>query len=155
MATPVEIRSEPRFPLLSLLHPREQTRAVVVVLGLGLLLWGVVVWIAGLPIWGATTIVLALLLVPGVHLGLGTAALAAMLLASYAGILARAAGGRRQYGGMLGKADRMLLLALAGPAALLFDAALVFNGTLAVVLVGGLVTLGQRLRASYAELTQP
>lgn len=66
-ATPAEIRSELRFPLLSLLHPREQTRAVVVLLGLGMLLWGAVVWAAGLPIWGATTIVLALLLVPGVQ----------------------------------------------------------------------------------------
>ena len=96
----------------------------------------------------------ALLLVPGVHPGLGAGALAVMLLASYAGILARAAGGRRQYGGVLGKADRMLLLALAGPAALLLDATLVFNSMLAVVLIGGLVTLGQRLRASHAELTQ-
>ncbi len=67
MATPVEAHSPTRFPLLALLHPREQTRAVVILLVLGLLLWGIVVSAAGLPIWGATTIVLALLLVPGVQ----------------------------------------------------------------------------------------
>src|SRR4051794_20806275 len=54
-----------RFPLLGLLHPREQTRLLLFLLPLSLLVWGVVVTAAGLPIWGATTIALALLLIPG------------------------------------------------------------------------------------------
>ncbi len=56
-----------RFPVLILLHPREQMRLVAAMLAFGLLLWGVVVWSAGLPIWGATTIVISLLLIPGVQ----------------------------------------------------------------------------------------
>lgn len=54
-----------RFPVLALLDPREHTRAVVATLAVGLVLWGVVVWGVGMPIWGATSIVLGMLLVPG------------------------------------------------------------------------------------------
>lgn len=54
-----------RFPILALLHPREQTRLVAVMLVIGLFVWGLVVAAAGLPIWGATSLVLALLLIPG------------------------------------------------------------------------------------------
>ncbi|HZG65547.1 MAG TPA: hypothetical protein VEZ12_02330 [Herpetosiphonaceae bacterium] len=67
MASQLQPRDGPRFPLITLLHPREQTRMVVLLLPLGLLIWGVVVTAVGLPIWGATTLVLALLLVPGVQ----------------------------------------------------------------------------------------
>jgi hypothetical protein len=67
MATQRESPSDPHFPLLTLLHPREQTRAVVLLLSLGIVLWGIVVSAAGLPIWGATTIVLGLLLIPGIQ----------------------------------------------------------------------------------------
>lgn len=95
----------------------------------------------------------AVLLVPGVNLLLGAAALVAMLLASYAGILGKAAGGRRQYGGLLGKADRMLALALAAPLALVLSPPLVFNGLLGLVLLGGAATLAQRLGSIQAELT--
>jgi hypothetical protein len=55
-----------RFPLLALLHPREQTRAVLLTLALGLLVGGIAVWLRRLPLWGATTLVLGLLLVPGI-----------------------------------------------------------------------------------------
>ncbi|MDP9317204.1 MAG: hypothetical protein M3R24_41170 [Chloroflexota bacterium] len=67
MATGFERRAYSRFPLLVLLHPREQTQAVVLLSGLGLLLWGLVVSIAGMPIWGATTAVISLLLIPAVQ----------------------------------------------------------------------------------------
>lgn len=67
MATPSKIQSASRFPILALLHPREHTRFVVALLGLGLLLWGLIVWSVGLPLWGATSIVLAMLLIPGVQ----------------------------------------------------------------------------------------
>ena len=55
-----------RFPILTLLHPGEQTRLIVCLLALGLL-WGSVVWMAGMPIWGATTLVLTVLLVPALR----------------------------------------------------------------------------------------
>ena len=83
---------------------------------------------------------------------LGGAALVAVLLGSYLGILARAAGGRRQYGGPMGKADRMILLAVATPLGLVLPVETVYNGYLAVVLVGVLVTLGLRARATYDDL---
>lgn len=47
----------------------------------------------------------------------GTAATVAVLLSSYVGILGKAVGAGRQYGGVLGKADRMLYLGLACVAA--------------------------------------
>src|SRR4051812_7943789 len=67
MATQLKSSNLPRFPLLTLLHPREQTRAVLLLVPLGIVLWGVIVSAAGLPIWGATSIVLGVLLIPGVQ----------------------------------------------------------------------------------------
>lgn len=67
MATPTRHTRLSRYPLLGLLHPREQTRLVALALALALLLWGVAVWAVGMPIWGATSAALGLLLVPGVR----------------------------------------------------------------------------------------
>lgn len=47
---------------------------------------------------------------PWAHLGLGLFALSGTLLASYMGTQAQAVGLRRHYGGVLGRADRMVLL---------------------------------------------
>lgn len=66
MATELKSPNTPRFPLLTLLHPREQTRFVLLLLPLAIMLWGVVVTAAGMPIWGATAVVLGIMLVPGV-----------------------------------------------------------------------------------------
>jgi len=55
-----------RFPVLQLLHPREQTRAVLLMLALGVLVGGLAVWLKMLPLWIATSLVLGLVLVPGV-----------------------------------------------------------------------------------------
>ncbi len=66
LATPGEHQTLTRYPLLALLHPREQTRLVVLLVPVGLLLWGVGAFAVGMPIWGATTVPLSLLLVPGV-----------------------------------------------------------------------------------------
>src|SRR5207248_2506369 len=41
---------------------------------------------------------------------LGACAIVAMLLSSYVGVLSKAAGGKRQYAGIMGKADRMIYL---------------------------------------------
>jgi phosphatidylglycerophosphate synthase len=77
-------------------------------------------------------------------LSLAAAALLAVLLGSYLGILSKAAGGRREYAGVLGKADRMLLLGAAGPLAAAFNPGLVVNSFFAIVLVGSVITIAQR-----------
>lgn len=83
---------------------------------------------------------------------LGTGALVAMLLSSYLAILSKAAGGRRQYMGPMGKADRMVLLAIGAPFGFFLPLDQVYNGLLAIVLVGCLVTLVRRLQATHADL---
>jgi hypothetical protein len=56
----------PRFPILALLHPREQVPFAAGMFGLGLVLgWTATHWL-GWPLWGATATVLAMLLAPGV-----------------------------------------------------------------------------------------
>ncbi|HZI89751.1 MAG TPA: CDP-alcohol phosphatidyltransferase family protein [Candidatus Polarisedimenticolia bacterium] len=93
----------------------------------------------------------------------GIAACVAVLLSSYVGVLGKAVGAGRQYGGVLGKADRMLYLGLACVAAYfagnpilvrtedvslrLFDLLLVAFAAL------GLVTTIQRVSAIHRALT--
>jgi len=75
-----------------------------------------------------------------------------MLLSSYLGTASKAAGGTRQYGGVMGKADRMIYLAVVSvPAALLP----IYTLFLALVCCGLCVTIVQRLRVTYAELQSP
>jgi CDP-diacylglycerol---glycerol-3-phosphate 3-phosphatidyltransferase len=93
-----------------------------------------------------------LALAPTIDGRLGAAALVAVLLASYLGVLSKAAGGPRQYGGVMGKADRMLYLALAALAAGLAGRPEWLNAYLVVVLAGALVTCAQRGRATYVAL---
>jgi hypothetical protein len=57
----------PRFPILTLLHPGAQTRAVCVLLALGSLVGALAVWLAGVPTWIASAGILALLLIPGIQ----------------------------------------------------------------------------------------
>jgi hypothetical protein len=83
---------------------------------------------------------------------LGVAVLVAMLLSSYLGTAAKAAGGRRQYGGVMAKADRMLVLSGAAVAAFLLPGVPVFAVALGVVLAGLAVTLVQRARSTYHDL---
>lgn len=88
----------------------------------------------------------------GANPHLGAATIVVMLLSSYLGTAAKAAGGRRQYGGVMGKADRMIYLSIAVVPAALFPALPVLTVYLAVVLAGLLVTIVQRFRATYADL---
>lgn len=76
------------------------------------------------------------------------AAIIAALLASYAGITARAAGAPRQYGGVMSKPARMIVLAIAAPLAFLAGApdALLVGAWL--IALGALVTLVQRVVAA-------
>jgi CDP-diacylglycerol---glycerol-3-phosphate 3-phosphatidyltransferase len=83
---------------------------------------------------------------------LGGAVLVAMLLSSFAGNAARAAGGTRQYGGVMGKADRMIYLSVAAVLAFALPRVPVFRYFLVLVLAGLGLTIVQRLRAAYAEL---
>ncbi len=62
-------------------------------------------------------ILLGIAVSPLSSLAWGTAATVAVLLSSYVGILGKAVGAGRQYGGVLGKADRMLYLGLVCVAA--------------------------------------
>jgi CDP-diacylglycerol---glycerol-3-phosphate 3-phosphatidyltransferase len=93
-----------------------------------------------------------LALAPTTNGRLGAAALVAVLLASYLGVLSKAAGGPRQYGGIMGKADRMLYLALAALVAGLAGQPEWLNAYLMVALVGALVTGVQRARGTYVAL---
>ena len=89
---------------------------------------------------------------PAVDARLVLAAVAGALLASYAGIAARAAGGARQYTGIMSKPGRMVVLAVAAPLAWLTLDSRWLNVGLAIIAVGALITLAQRLLAARQEL---
>jgi phosphatidylglycerophosphate synthase len=93
-----------------------------------------------------------LLLAPGSNVPTGCAALVLMLISSYVGTVAKAAGGKRQYGGIMGKADRMLYLGAAAFATLLLPGVPVFTYLLVGVVAGLCVTIFQRLEAAYHDL---
>src|ERR671936_2198081 len=85
-----------------------------------------------------------LLLAPGASQPLVLASCVAILLCSYVGILSEAAGGPRQYGGPMGKADRMAWLGLSEAATALTGAYLPLQVLPAVLLVGGVFTAVER-----------
>ena len=78
---------------------------------------------------------------PGSDARLGAAALVLMLLSSYLGTLSKAAGGRRQYGGVMGTADRLAYLSLASVAAFALPGWPVFTYFLVFVISGLTLTL--------------
>jgi phosphatidylglycerophosphate synthase len=91
--------------------------------------------------------------------GLGLAAgmlpaLAALMLAylsSFVGVVTKAAGGPRVYAGIMGKADRMVLVSAASLAALLFGP-VVLTWAAWIAAAGGAVTIVQRLAAARSAL---
>jgi phosphatidylglycerophosphate synthase len=85
-------------------------------------------------------------------LWLASAAIIAVLLVSYLGILSKAAGGSRQYGGVMGKADRMILLGVAVPLAIFFDANVVITALFGIVLAGAAITIVQRGVKTHGDL---
>jgi phosphatidylglycerophosphate synthase len=93
-----------------------------------------------------------LCLVPNINQPLVAAAIATTLLVSYLGVLSEAAGARREYGGVLGKADRMVWLGLAAGVAAAGGDQILLRLLPALLLVGGLVTLVQRARRIHAAL---
>ena len=75
-----------------------------------------------------------------------------VLLSSYLGTVAAAAGGSRQYGGVMGKADRMLVLAMAAPTAAFMTEWPALTGYLAVIAAGSVITMWQRSMLIREEL---
>jgi phosphatidylglycerophosphate synthase len=93
-----------------------------------------------------------LLLVPGSNALVVSGALSVTLLVSYLGVLAEAAGASRQYGGLMGKADRMLWLSLACAATAATGSWLPLHVLPVALIGGGLVTLVQRGGRTHAAL---
>jgi len=74
-----------------------------------------------------------------------------VLLSSYLGVVTKAAGGKRLFGGLLAKADRMIYLALFSPLILFYGAG-AWNWLLLAFVPALLWTLLQRGRLAYAIL---
>ena len=89
---------------------------------------------------------------PGSTPQLGAVVIVLMLLSSYLGTAAKAAGGKRQYIGVMGKADRMIYLSIASVVATIFPAWPIYSLYLAIVLIGLFYTIVQRLEATHADL---
>ena len=83
---------------------------------------------------------------------LALSAVVASLLASYAGITARAIGAPRQYGGIMSKPGRMIVLAVAAPLALILAASWPLVVAAWLILGGALLTLTVRLIATRRAL---
>jgi CDP-diacylglycerol--glycerol-3-phosphate 3-phosphatidyltransferase len=108
-------------------------------------------------------ILLGLAVSPLSSLTWGVSAVVGVLLSSYVGVLGKAVGAGRQYGGILGKADRMLYLGVACLIAFFVgDPVLVrtrgaplalFDCLLAAFTLLALITAAQRVAAIHGALT--
>jgi CDP-diacylglycerol--glycerol-3-phosphate 3-phosphatidyltransferase len=96
---------------------------------------------------------LGLAFAPGINLRLGVITLTVILLNSYLSIVSKAAGGSRQYGGVMGKADRMIYIGSAAVLVLITGNTEIWQYFLWFVLVGTLVTMAQRFAAVKRELS--
>jgi phosphatidylglycerophosphate synthase len=100
-----------------------------------------------------TLVFVGLALNGGVFASLAWATLVLVLLNSYLGIVARAAGGKRQYGGLLAKADRMIYMAAFSLVPLFFGS-IAWNWLLLAFIPATMVTMAQRYRWLYSDLKQ-
>ena len=89
---------------------------------------------------------------PAVDPRLALGAVIAALVASYAGITARAAGGRRQYGGIMSKPGRMATLAVSAPLTFVVGDPVWLTLAAWVILIGGIMTAATRIAAASREL---
>ena len=87
-----------------------------------------------------------------VNLPLGLITIILILLNSYLSILSKAAGGNRQYGGLVGKADRMFYLGLAAILVLILKNTNIMNYLLAFLAVTTIITFIQRFVSIKKEL---
>jgi phosphatidylglycerophosphate synthase len=89
---------------------------------------------------------------PQVDPRLALGAVIAAILASYIGITARAAGGRRQYGGLMSKPGRMATLSVAALMTLVTGDPAWLTVAAWVILVGAVLTAIVRIVATQHEL---
>lgn len=75
-----------------------------------------------------------------------------ILLNSYLGIIGKASGGSRVYAGLLGKADRMILLGIMGIISFFTFKTLYWNVFLLVIIAGTCIAMAQRLIIIKKEL---
>ena len=106
----------------------------------GIIVWGVQTWHAPVPSWV-----------------IGIFAITGVLLSSYMGTQAQAVGLKRNYGGVLGRADRLVLLMVFGLAEFIYQAPFLFGLTFLgwmLVIYGllGHITAIQRFVMSLREL---
>jgi CDP-diacylglycerol--glycerol-3-phosphate 3-phosphatidyltransferase len=87
--------------------------------------------------------------------GLALIALTLILLVSYLGILGKALGGGRVYGGLFGKGDRMISLALFTLYPAVTGNLFSYNYYLAFASAAALITIVQRLRVLYGNHHRP
>ncbi len=97
-------------------------------------------------------ILLGLAWTPYVNQALGFTVIIIVLLNSYLSILSKAVGGVRQYGGFMGKADRMFYLGLMALVIFISKEWVLANITLWFIGLGTVFTLGQRYSATRKEL---
>jgi len=83
---------------------------------------------------------------------LALSAVVSALLASYAGVTARATGAPRGYGGVMSKPGRMVVLAVAALLAFIVGTSWPLVAGAWVILLGSLVTLAQRLSSTRRQL---
>ncbi len=86
------------------------------------------------------------------NLALGALVTIIILLNSYLSIVSKAAGGSRQYGGIIGKADRMIYVGILAVAILVTKDFNLANYFLYFIGIGTLITLIQRFLSIKAEL---
>ena len=107
---------------------------------IGILVWGVQVWNCPVPAWV-----------------IGMFAITGVLLSSYMGTQAQAVGMKRNYGGVLGRADRLILLTVLGIAEFIYPNPFLFGLTFLgwlLVIYGlfGHITAVQRFVMGIKEL---
>ncbi|MCP3685644.1 MAG: CDP-alcohol phosphatidyltransferase family protein [bacterium] len=86
------------------------------------------------------------------NLILGSAVTIVILLNSYLSIVSKAAGGKRQYGGVMGKADRMIYLGMMAVLILIWKDYIFANYLLIFIGIGTLITMFQRFMSVKREL---
>ncbi|MDU9377070.1 Phosphatidylinositol phosphate synthase [Methanocorpusculaceae archaeon Sp1] len=109
----------------------------------GIFAWGTVTWTSPVPAWA-----------------IGVFALTGVLMSSYLGTQAQAVGLKRNYGGILGRADRLVLILVFGVVEVLYPAPLLFGlpalGWLLLIFgVLGHITAIQRFATGWKELNAP
>jgi CDP-diacylglycerol--glycerol-3-phosphate 3-phosphatidyltransferase len=99
-----------------------------------------------------STIFIALYFLSATDDRLALFTLVIILINSYLSIVSKAAGGSRQYGGIMGKADRMIYVSVFAVAVLIFGDTQLWNTFLWFTLAGTAITFIQRFNTTYQEL---